>query len=212
MWSKNMMLLASVLIVLAACAAKVGGSAPPPVDNPDQAAANALVTLQKLVTEANYKDLGFDSVDQVNRAVLAVPMPVFEIGLDRIRSYQPGQDVNSLLTPSMETIYPVTVDGQTKSSVTVVKKASGYLPASFGNAAVVVALSRYRGNRPEESFTVHIPVPNMYFLGTRTADRLMLTPVIESSQLPLRVGVAVPAEEVIQAIVPLVQEYNGLPI
>jgi hypothetical protein len=52
----------------------------------------------------------------------------------------------------------------------------------------------------------------LYFLGNRIENRLMLTPVTEDSRLPFRVGVAVPAEEVLKAIIPLAQAYNGLPI
>ena len=51
----------------------------------------------------------------------------------------------------------------------------------------------------------------MYFLGNRVETRLMLTPVVEDNRLPFRIGVAVPAEDLLKAIIPLAQAYNGLP-
>jgi hypothetical protein len=99
-----------------------------------------------------------------------------------------------------------------RSSVTVVKKETGYTTASFGNADVVKGLSRYRGANTPDAFAVRIPALSMYFLGNRVENRLMLTPLSEDSRLPLRIGVAVPAEDVVKALVPLAEAYNGLPM
>jgi len=208
----NSVLLIAVLVMQVACSTKGGSAAPPPIEDAVKASSDALATLQQLVTDANYKSLGFDSVAQVKTAALAAPMPVFEIGLDRLKSYQAGQDVGGLLTPSQASIYPVTADGQTKSSITVVKRPNGYVPSSFGNAEIAKGLARYRGSKTADSFAVHVPVLGMYFLATRKDNGLTLTPVTESRRLSFRVGVAVPAEEVVKAIVPLVQTYNGLPL
>jgi len=54
-----------------------------------------------------------------------------------------------------EVIYPVTVGGQPRSSVTVVKKNDGYTPSSFGNAEVARQLTRIRGDRMGDTFAVH---------------------------------------------------------
>jgi hypothetical protein len=212
MRAKHCSFILGAVILLAGCAQKRGASAPPPVGDAQQAASNAITTLQKLVTEQNYKTLGFSSVDEVKSAALAAPLPMFNIGLDRLKSYQAGQDANALLTASSETIYPVTAGGQVRSSVTVVKKESGYTTASFGNAEIVKGLSRYRSDNMPNAFAVRVPALSLYFLGNRIENRLMLTPVTEDSRLPFRVGVAVPAEEVLKAIIPLAQAYNGLPM
>jgi hypothetical protein len=205
-------MITAALLLAASCAQHRGENAPPQTGDAQQAASNALATLQKLVTEQNYKALGFTSADEVKRATLAPPLALYNIGLDRLKGYQAGQDANALLTASSETIYPVTAGGQVRSSVTVVKKESGYTTASFGNADIVKGLSRYRGANTPDGFAVRIPAFSMYFLGNRVENRLMLTPVSEDSRLPFRVGVAVPAEDVLKAIIPLAQAYNGLPM
>jgi hypothetical protein len=204
-------MITAALLLATGCSQQRGSNAPPPTGDAQQAASNALVTLQKMVTEQNYKTLGFTSPDEVKSAMLAQPLAQYNIGLDRLKGYQAGQDANTLLTASSETIYPVTVGGQVRSSVTVVKKGTGYTTASFGNTTIVKGLSRYRANTPE-GFAVRIPVFGMYFLGNRVENRLMLTPVYEDSRLPFRAGAAVPAEDVLKAIIPLAQAYNGLPM
>src|SRR5579883_3538491 len=121
----------------------------PPAQQPQQAAQDAIGVLQKLVNEQNYKSLGFDSLDEVKRAQLATPIQVYNIGLDKLKGYQAGQDPNALLAASPETIYPVTVDGQVKTGVTIVHKEQGYEPASFGNADIVKRLASNHHNEGE---------------------------------------------------------------
>jgi hypothetical protein len=210
-WQYWIAMITAALLLAAGCTQQRGASAPPPTSDAQQAASNALATLQKLVTEQNYKALGFTSLDEVKSATLAKPLAQYDIGLDRLREYQVGKDPNALLTASSETIYPVTVAGQVRSSVTVVKKETGYTTASFGNANIVKALSLYRGANVSEAFAVRISALGMYFLGNRVETRLMLTPVVEDNRLPFRIGVAVPAEDLLKAIIPLAQAYNGLP-
>jgi hypothetical protein len=208
----SILFITATLTLASGCAQKRGENAPAPVSDVQQAASNALVTLQKLVTEQNYKTLGFSSLDEVKTAALAAPFPLFNIGLDRLKTYQAGQDSNGLLTPSSETIYPVTAGGQVRSSVTVVKKETGYTTAGFGNAEIVKGLSQYRSENVANAFAVRVPALSLYFLGNRIENRLMLTPVATDARLPFRAGVAVPAEEVLKVIVPLAQAYNGLPM
>lgn len=78
-----------------------------------------------------------------------------------------------------------------------------------GDCQRPVPLPRYE---PPSEFAVRVPALSMYFLGNRVQNRLMLTPVSVDNRLPLRPGAAVPAENVITAIVPLAQAYNGLPM
>jgi hypothetical protein len=186
----------------------------PSSPQPDQAASDAMGVLQKLVNDQNYRAMGFDSVDQVKQAQLGRPLVVFNIGLDQLKSYQTGTNANSLLSKSSETIYPVTVNGQVKSSITIVqKKEGGYQPASFGNAEVIKNLSRYRSSeQAANDFVVRVLALNMYFLGKQVDNRTFLTPIIEDPRLKLRPGEALPAEIVVQQLVPLANAYNGLPM
>lgn len=182
----------------------------PPAQQPQEAASNAIGILQKLVNEQNYKSLGFQSVDEVKQAQLGQPMEVYNIGLDRLKGYQAGSDPNSLLTPSAETIYPVKVNNDVRTGITIVHKEQGYAPSSFGNADIVRRLSGYRQDNNE--FAVRIPAFNMYFIGRRVETRLVLVPIVSDPRLKLQAGEATPIEVVIDQLRPYVNAYNGLPM
>jgi hypothetical protein len=182
----------------------------PPAQQPQEAATNAIGVLQKLVNEQNYKSLGFQSLDEVKQAQLGQPLPVFNLGLDKLKSYQAGQDPNSLLTPSAEAIYPVTVGGSVRTGVTIVHKEQGYEPSSFGNADIVKRLASYR--QSPDQFVVRIPAFNMYFVGRRVETRVVLVPIVSDPRLKVREGEATPLEVVVDQIRPYVNAYNGLPM
>jgi hypothetical protein len=207
MKSLNILLLG---VLFAAGCSRHATAPPPPAQQPQQAAQNAIGVLQKLVNEQNYKTLGFDSLDEVKRAQLAAPLQVYNIGLDKLKAYQAGQDPNALLAASPETIYPVTVDGQVKTGVTIVHKEQGYEPASFGNADIVKRLASNHHNEGE--FVLRIPAFNMYFVGRRVEDRLVLVPIVNDPRLKVEQGQAVPIEVVIDQLKPYVDAYNGLPM
>ncbi|HVW76539.1 MAG TPA: hypothetical protein VHB45_02925 [Alloacidobacterium sp.] len=182
----------------------------PPAQQPQEAATNAIGVLQKLVNEQNYKSLGFQSLDEVKQAQLGQPMEVFNIGLDKIKSYQAGEDPNQLLTASAETIYPVTVSNAVRTGVTIVHKERGYEPSSFGNADIVKRLSAYRQTTAD--FVARIPAFNMYFIGRHVDTRVVLVPIVSDPRLKVQAGEATPLEVVIDQLRPYVNAYNGLPM
>lgn len=202
------------LLVLAGCSQQ-NRPAPPAVTQPQEAATNALGILQKLVTDQNFKGLGFESVDEVKNAQLGQPLQVFNIGLDKLKGAAPGAatDAASLLIPSPETIYPVTVQGAVRSSVTIVHKQEGYAPASFGNAEIIKALSRLR--RPESGqneFVLRILPFNMYFLAHRVENQVVAVPIVDDPRIKAKTGEAIPLPALLDALRPLANEYNGLPM
>jgi hypothetical protein len=208
---RSLILICGLLLSMMAC--QKAETPKPPSTNPEEAATTAIGVLQKLVNEQNFRELGFDSVDQVKQAQPGQPFNVFKIGLEQLKGYKAEADPNGLLAQSPKTLYPVVVNGQVKSSFTVNHRESGYQASSFGNAAIIKSLSQYRqsgvvGN----DFVVRVPAFNMYYLGRRIENRLLLVPIIDDPRLKLKPGEAVPAQTVIEQLVPLAKEYNGLPM
>jgi hypothetical protein len=199
----------ALFLLLAGCEMTQAPKAP--TREAQQAAQDGVVILQQLVTTENYKAMGFDSVEQVKQAQLGPPMTVFNIPLDLLKSYKSSTDPNSLLEQSTETIYPVSVNGQVKSSVTIVKKDNGYTPSSFGNAPIAAALAQYGANR-EGGFVVRVPALNFYFVGQRERDRLMLVSIVDDPRLKMKAGEAVPADLVLLKLAVIANDYNGLPM
>jgi hypothetical protein len=181
----------------------------PPAQQAQEAAANAVSVLQKLVNEQNYKSLGFQTMDEVKQAQLGQPMEVYYLGLERMKDYQAGEDPNSLLTPSAELIYPVTVGGNVRTGVTIVHKEQGYESSSLGNADIVKGLASYRQS-PKE-FAVRIPAFNLYFVGRQVDTRVVLVPIANNPRLKAQAGEATPLEVVVDQLRPYVDSYDGRP-
>jgi hypothetical protein len=181
----------------------------PAAQQPQDAATNAVSLLQKLVNEQNYKNLGFRTVDEVKFAQLGQPMEVYYLGLERMKSYQTGEDPNNLLTPSSELIYPVTVGGDVRTGVTIIHKEHGYESSSFGNADIVRRLTGYRQSAKE--FAVHIPAFNLYFVGRPVNSHVLLVPIANNPRLKAQAGEATPIEAVVDQLRPYVDSYDGRP-
>lgn len=184
-----------------------------PAAEPERAASEAVGILQKLVTDQNYKSFGFDSADEVKSAQLGQPLSISVIGLDKLKNAQAGADLNSMLTQSPETLYPVTVQGSVRSSVTIIHKPEGFAPASFGNAEIVKGLSRFRqAEASKGEFVLRIPAFNMYFLARRVENQVVVVPILDDPRLKVKAGEAVPLSRLLELLQPLVNEYNGLPM
>src|SRR5438309_10984702 len=53
-------------------------------------ASRELTTLGKLASAGEYRAVGFRTADEATAAKLGDPFPLFRVGLDQLRSYQPG--------------------------------------------------------------------------------------------------------------------------
>jgi len=180
---------------------------PPGRDTPQQAAEEALKTLEKLITQENYEAMGFASPDEVSRAQLGLPLPVYRVQLDQLREYSPGEtDPKTLLVDVKRTLYPVTVDGEVRSSVAVEGPQGAWRGTDFGGPALIKALSQYR--QSESDFVVHIGFVGLYFVAQQNEDGLWLTPLLDDPTLGFVAGEPLAAEEVFRALLPIAREYK----
>jgi hypothetical protein len=185
------------LVLLAGCCDKRD----PPSRDPQEAATNGRVVFESLVNEETYRGFGFDSLDQVREAELGRPMAVFDIPPERLRGFSSGKDTAALLVRSPEAIYPITVNGQAKSSITVFQTGKkAYRAAGFGDAALVKRLSSYRSDDAADDFVVHVLGLHLYFLGRRGQEGFTLTPIEDDRRLELRAGERYAADAVFQRL------------
>jgi hypothetical protein len=180
-------------------------------------AIRSLDTLQKL-TKANSKAMGFKSADEAAKSKIGDGLAVFVIGLDDLRKYTPGTDPNKLLVAADQVIYPVMVNDQPRSFVTVEKTREKWEATSFGGSNLIKAIIDARsavvaaGAPADNLFVARVPGLNRYLIGFRTGDKLMLAPIMDDASLKFSAGKAQPGEEVLAALVPAAQRYNGLPL
>jgi hypothetical protein len=182
----------------------------------DSAAATSLQTYAKLVSTENARSLGFESPAQVSSAKLGEPLRIYFVRLDQLREYAPGHDPNTLLSGSDKLLYPVTTDGTVRSSVIVEKYKNVWRGTSVGNPPLARSATRARDAARrasvDDTFLVHVAALNMYFLGARVSGQLKLGALIEDKRVRLAIDELVPAEHVLEQLVPIARAYNGLPM
>ena len=69
--------------------------------------------------DSQAKRLGFKSSEEVVQARLGIPYLVFRIQVERLKGFQVGDDPESLLIDEHRMIYPLLVQNQVRSSLTV---------------------------------------------------------------------------------------------
>jgi hypothetical protein len=205
-------------ILLTAGCDKIGSAgkeqAPPKTFTDAQAAATeSLSTFRQLVNAQNYKELGFESAEEVANAKLGEPIHVLVVPLNQLRQYEPGSDPNKLLTDFNQIHYPVVVGDQVRSAILVDQVGGKWKAGTFGAAklAKLIAAARKgtQTSTPSQDAVVEVPSLGLYFLGHRTEDnKLTLTPLTDNPTFGFRAGGAMPAEEVFAALVPAAKSLN----
>lgn len=181
-----------------------------------QSAANqSLATFRKLVNAQNFKELGFESADEVANAALGQPIRTSMVKLDQLKAYKAGDDPNRLLSDLNKVYYPVTVQNNVRSAITVEEANGKWKATGFGPANLAKQIARAKtvaGAAEADAILVHVAPFNLYFTGHRADGRLMLTPVSDYPSFNLKAGASLSADEVFRSLVPFAQQYNGLPI
>lgn len=182
------------------------------------AARQSLPTLAELAKGDNAARMGFAAPGDAEKSELAAPLSDFIVGLDDLRSWQPGTDPMSLLRPTGLVVYPVTTGGAVRSSVTLKKQDSAWQAVAFGAPAQSQAVAGARASVADKAkvaenktFQVRIPAYNLVFVGYVDSGRLMLTPVVDTQRYGLSAGVAIAADQVFARIKPDAERDPGMP-
>jgi len=144
------------------------------VPEPQRAADQALELLKGVLDNKTAQLAGFDSPDQAQSARLGTPVDVYVVELDSLKKWTPKDDANAFIlkNKSVEVVYPVLVNAQLKSTVSIFKAQDGYRPATFGNAEIARTLARY--GREGAPFIVHVAVIGDYFIGRKSGNDVYL--------------------------------------
>ena len=215
---------ALLAVIIAMVPAACFGQSPAGVDlaaNAQQSAAAAkqsLATLAELAKGENAIRLGFSSPGDADRSELGAPLTDFIVQLDELRAWQPGSDATRLLRPSGLVIYPVSVGGAPRSSITLKKQDSEWKAVSFGAPGQTQAVGRARasvvaaeGVSGPQTFQVRIPAFNLTFVATLRGTSLMLTPATDAPNYGLTAGTTVAADTLFTRLKPEAERDQGLP-
>jgi hypothetical protein len=192
-------------------AAAEAPAAKPPVFSPDEAAAQGIVILQQLVTERNFKQLGFDTLAEgrTGKLTLGSPLEVFWVGLDQLKMYRPGTDPAGLLFKSKMRTYPVMLGSVVKSSLTVSQSHGNprWQATRWGSANLIRSIRLHI--RLNSEFLVWIPSLNLYFLGDATGGQFMMTPLASHRGLGFQEGQALPTKTVFAILYEEAKAHDG---
>ena len=214
----------SIALLFSIAAADVAAQ-PSPVRPPaetlagaQRAAREALNTFAQLVTPENARDMGFEKPDEVRSATVGAPLPEFQVRLDELQGYAAGANPARLLHETELFLFPVLVGERVRSSLTIQHERGSFKAVAFGaprfmrHASEVVAkIPGAAERRGESAFLVRIPALNVFFVAFRDGDRLLFASVLDDSRFDLKSGEPVPAEKVLERLVPAAKEHKGLP-
>jgi hypothetical protein len=186
----------------------------PPAAQP--AASSSIITLQKM---SKVQNVGLGSPGEARRATLSTdPIPVVTIRLDTLKKYDNKQGLSQLDTSPTQVIYPVKVDANVKSSVTVTDVGGDWQPSGYGNVELAKRLTSIRAgearraNVPESSFFMYsLPALGIDLLAHKEGAETKLTPIDDDPRFGFKAGQTLPADEALRRILPVAHSYNGLP-
>jgi hypothetical protein len=155
---------------------------PQPPPDADQAAAKGMIIVEKIVKndETEAETLGFTSSDEVTADNMQIgrAIPVMEITFEKLQSSNrhPAQ----WLVGKDHYIYPITVGGKVRSSITVRKMKTGKWRA-VGFGAVGGPLAAEERNILDSAFIVRFYALDRVFLGTSRDNELAFFRVAKHS-------------------------------
>jgi len=164
----------------------------------DEAADEGMVELPELLTSETFERLGFRSISEASDALVDKKsrLQSYTVDLKALRNFKRGDKADKLLDDEHTFIYPITVDGTVRSSMTVTQLQDGtWGVTGWGAPGFINQLTSLSFS--DSNFLVWIPGLYIYFLGERQQDRkLMLASINNKPEFNLERRVWKQADEV----------------
>jgi len=117
--------------------------------------------------------LGFDSVEQLDRVVVGEEFTLYEIGPDQLRQYMNSRppDPLPLLVKSPASIYPL-LDPRhpiqkVRSSITIISKGNSRREAGIGDAPLIRLLTEARIEARQKGLCLEAPTSNCFVVSVK---------------------------------------------
>jgi hypothetical protein len=152
-----------------------------------EAASRALEVVAVLADPVLEK-LGLGAAGVQREVALGEPIPVFQLNVSHLQGLPKGGDLTRLLTRSDEMFYPISIDGEVVSSVTVEKHDDGWTMTAIGQShltAKLLQLQRVLKLTGERVVAVNVPAMYQMFLVEASAKAPIFIPVYDVPVLKL---------------------------
>ena len=162
----------------------------------------------------NYKMFGLKSPEEAKQLQADQVFSSTIIALDRLKKYE-GTDAKDLVT-NIDRFVCTVINRQTQQTVGIVDleyQKERYLVKGYASSDVSAALGKIDKQLFKQNFSlVRVPALNVYFGSFTGADNQMKFVSLQSNPtLRTEIGEIRPAAEFLKQLVPLANQYNGLP-
>jgi|GEM_PF-2024883 len=111
-----------------------------------QVAQDGLARFLNTIPPEELARMGLTSTQDIRSAVLGDGYHQFTLTPDALAAYQPGEALDSILTPTDTWVFLVTVDGQARTMLTVTKVNGRWEAAEIGGLFLPAALQKGEGS------------------------------------------------------------------
>ena len=183
---------------------------PEPPPEASQAAAQGKKSFARLAkSDKLAQELGFLSAAEAadGNTSLGTPFSIVRLRVDLLQNFPPDADPTKIVVFGGEFIYPVTVEGQVRSSLTVTRIRSdsdpSWRPTEWGAPGLIRLLDKARKTTgvSAPSFALAIPELSRHFLGNIVGFKFWIIPLYSEPKLGLEEGVPIPAKVVFGKLV-----------
>jgi hypothetical protein len=179
------------------------------------AAKEGVKQFEELMTDSNFSNYGFESLEEVKKIELGHPLPVLMVRLDELRKYKAGDDPCKLLYPLGKVVYPVLVDDKVRSGLALEEENGIWTPSTFGISNSIRRYSQARekhAGRPSDGdyFLLKVMSLNHVYMGHRKDKDLRLVRVRDQAAAEQKLE-GLPAATLFVELAKLAKEHDGLP-
>jgi len=178
--------------------------------------SKAIQALSAMVTDQNFQTFGLTSKDQLRSLKAGKQYNKFMIGLDDIKKYTAGQDVQAIVKPLAAIEVPlVDQSGKIQTAIEFVKNKDKWEASGFGLSSDLAAVRNEQANRADTSRSsvslIRIPALRTRFIGVSSSTGLNFIVLENNESLGFRQGATIAAKDAILKLVNVAKLYNGLP-
>lgn len=204
----------TIFIILMTLTFTAGLEAQNRMDQAKQETSAFLKSLSATVNAENYKMFGLSSAEDVGQLEAGQAFTSSIIPLDKLKKYE-GGDVKPLLT-NVNRASCTVINRQTQQTIGIVDlelEKERWVVKGFANTDIALALGRINKELFKQNFSiVRVPALNAYFGSFTDADNTLKFVSLQNNQMiDTKIGDIQPTEDLLKRLVPIANEYNGLP-
>jgi hypothetical protein len=183
------------------------------LDQARQETSNFIKSLSTSITADNYKMFGLKSPEDAGQMEAGQVFNSLLVPLNQLKKYD-GGDVKPLLT-NVNRVSCTIINRQTQQTIGIVDlelQKGLYVAKGYSTSDISTALGRINQELFNKNFSiVRVPALNVYFGSFTDENQMKFVSLQNNSNLHTEIGEIRPADEFLKRLVPMANEYNGLP-